>query len=322
MPPQYGLYSLANTPEELLNRGYGYSTDIPYNQLSDAEENLMYTKYDPAFGNLNTDFGYFSAPYTGAQPFQNASFLRAKKNSNLGFNIPSFGGSGNPRFNQFEPTGILSQVNQKGSLYNTLPIDTSYGVANEPDELDEEETEKYEVDEFGYRKEPSGIAQLVDYLPFGEKSLGGALLRNLLPQESPEIKNIKNFYRQNYGLDSIGRIDSGIMKGYNPVSGSDLLNKITFGIFPAQQFGLADAARKRINKIANRKIAQTAASLAKIKELQKFARADTISRARQAAPDVYASADKQGFTGPGGGFKSAGTNENFSNKTGRGRTGY
>jgi hypothetical protein len=34
------------------------------------------------------------------------------------------------------------------------------------------------------------------------------------------------------------------------------------------------------------------------------------------------SADKLGFTGPGGGFKSAGTNENFSNKTGRGRTGY
>jgi acyl carrier protein len=46
-------------------------------------------------------------------------------------------------------------------------------------------------------------------------------LRTFLPEESPEIKNIKNFYRQNYGLDSIGRVDSGIMKGYNPVSGSD-----------------------------------------------------------------------------------------------------
>ena len=51
----------------------------------------------------------------------------------------------------------------------------------------------------------------------------------------------------------------------------------------------------------------------------------TANRARAANPDVYASADRQGFTdGRGGGFasKSTGTNENFSNKTGRGRTGY
>ena len=172
-------------------------------------------------------------------------------------------------------------------------------------------------------QEPSGIAQLLDYLPFGEKSLSGALLRNFLPQESSEIKNIKNFYRQNYGLDSIGRVDSGIMKGYNPVSGNDFLNKITGGFFPAKQFGLADAARRRINRIANRKIAQTDASRAKIKELQNFARADTISRARQANPGVY--------EGRSGGFDtsaadragtSAGSGQGFSNKSGRGRTGY
>ena len=53
--------------------------------------------------------------------------------------------------------------------------------------------------------------------------------------------------------------------------------------------------------------------------------ANTANRARAANPDVYASADRQGFTdGRGGGFasRSTGTNENFSNKTGRGRTGY
>jgi serine/threonine protein phosphatase PrpC len=51
----------------------------------------------------------------------------------------------------------------------------------------------------------------------------------------------------------------------------------------------------------------------------------TANRARAANPDVYARADALGFTdGRGGGFasKSTGTNENFSNKTGRGRTGY
>ncbi len=55
---------------------------------------------------------------------------------------------------------------------------------------------------------------------------------------------------------------------------------------------------------------------------QRTREANTAARARAANPDVYASADRQGFTNPGGGFKSAGTNENFSNKSGKGRTGY
>ena len=53
--------------------------------------------------------------------------------------------------------------------------------------------------------------------------------------------------------------------------------------------------------------------------------ANTAARARAANPDVYARADALGFTdGKGGGFasKSTGTNEAFSNRTGRGRTGY
>ena len=214
----------------------------------------------------------------------------------------------------FFPTNVAQNPAMVNYGLTSLP---EFDMANLPMYEDDDEQVQYLPGQ-----EPSGIAKLIDYLPFGEKSLGGALLRNFLPQESPEIKNIKNFYRQNYGLDSIGRVDSGIMEGYNPVSGSDFLNKITGGLLPARSFGLADAARRRIERIANRKIAQTEASRAKIAALQKFARADTISRGRQANPGVYASADKQGFTNSSGGFKSAGTNENFSNKTGRGRTGY
>ena len=171
-------------------------------------------------------------------------------------------------------------------------------------------------------QEPSGIAKLLDYLPFvGEKSLGRAII-DMLPKMSPEASNIRNFYGSQFGLTPTGQVASGIMKGYNPVSGG-FLNMITGGRFgQPTSYGLADAARKRIERIANRKIAQTDASRAKIAELQDIARADTISRARQSNPNVYASADKQGFTNSSGGFKSAGTNENFSNKTGRGRTGY
>ena len=58
---------------------------------------------------------------------------------------------------------------------------------------------------------------------------------------------------------------------------------------------------------------------------QRTQKAATADRARAGNAAVYASADKQGFTdGRGGGFgsRSTGTNENFSNNSGRGRTGY
>ena len=63
----------------------------------------------------------------------------------------------------------------------------------------------------------------------------------------------------------------------------------------------------------------------KAAEKQRAKEAATADRARAANASVYASADRQGFTdGRGGGFgsRSTGTNENFSNRSGRGRTGY
>jgi len=73
MPP-YGLYSLANTPEELLSRGYG----TIYNDM-----------YDPAFGQLRSDNLYASAPFTGSIPFQNINRLTGYYDP---VDIPSFGG--------------------------------------------------------------------------------------------------------------------------------------------------------------------------------------------------------------------------------------
>jgi len=69
------------------------------------------------------------------------------------------------------------------------------------------------------------------------------------------------------------------------------------------------------NKIAQNKREAQAAIEAR--------QAATTARARAANPGVYAKAEELGFIDKNtGGFKSAGTNENFSNRTGRGRTGY
>jgi len=184
------------------------------------------------------------------------------------------------------------------------------------DETTNDEQDQNYIDAVNQNNE-SGIMKLIKFL------IPGSNLGELLPKSDPRTINMRNFYGNKTGLDSIGRVASGIMKGYNPVSGG-FLNMITSGRFGnPTNFGLANAARKRIERIANRKMPQTDASRAKIAALQQFAREDTANRARFDNPSVYESADKQGFTDPStGGFKSAGTNENFSNKTGRGRTGY
>ena len=88
------------------------------------------------------------------------------------------------------------------------------------------------------------------------------------------------------------------------------------------RFGLANAARQRIENIAKRRAPQTDASRAKIQELQKIAEADTISRARQANQDVYSRAEANKALGPGGGFSTSGREGAFSSKSGRGRQDF
>ena len=273
MPP-YGLYSLANTPEELLSRGYG----------------LVGTEFseDPAFGNLTYNTSYNPAPYTGAIPFQNV--FRISEGVSNNFDNPSYGGSGNPRFNQFEPEGILSQVDSRFPLYD------DFTVAEEGGDL---EDNAVTVDELGNLKQPSGIEKLLSYAPFGENSILKRVL-DVLPQMSPEAKGIRNFYSPE-GLTSTGSIASGIMKGYNPVYGG-FLNKITGGRFgQPTQYGLAGAMQRRIEKILGRKAAQTDASRAKVAELRNLQRAEMRDRADRG--ESLGSIGRSTFTGKGMAFE-------------------
>ena len=151
-------------------------------------------------------------------------------------------------------------------------------------------------------QEPSGIAKLLDYIPFvGDKSLSGNLLRNLLPQQDPRAIGIRNFYSPYEGLTSTGSIASGIMKGYNPVSGG-FLNKITGGRFgQPTQYGLAGAMQRRIENILGRKAAQTDASRAKVAELRNLQREEMRDRADRG--ESLSSIGKSTFSGPGMAFE-------------------
>tara|TARA_E500000305_G_scaffold24555_2_gene18574 strand:+ start:10478 stop:11407 length:930 start_codon:yes stop_codon:yes gene_type:complete len=89
---------------------------------------------------------------------------------------------------------------------------------------------------------------ILEFLPFGEKSLSGSLLRgigSLVPKMDPRQSALREFY----GVDDIGRVSSGLMKDYNPVSGGGLYT-LTGGKFgEPPTYGLQNAYQKRMDRI-------------------------------------------------------------------------
>jgi hypothetical protein len=196
------------------------------------------------------------------------------------------------RPNMFDIAGGIIQT----TPMRNLGIDTSYRVANE---ADVEQVNKIQG------PEKRGLAGLfstaLDYLPFGEKSLIYNLLSTVLPKESPEIKGMKSFYRNEYGLDPVGRVASGIMKGYNPVYGG-ALNMLTGGRFgKPTQFGLAGAMQKRIEDILGRRAAQTDASRAQVEELRNLQLKEMQDRSDRG--ESLSSIGKSTFSGKGKAFE-------------------
>ena len=179
-----------------------------------------------------------------------------------------------------------------------------------------------------------GIGSMLKNLIPG--SLFATLLSGILPEESPQMKAAKSFYRNQYGLTPGGSVASGIMAGYNPVSGG-LLNMLTQGaVGRPPNVGLQRAYQQRINMIKNTlakkyadgdysgtQLDERLAELEKLKAAEQMAmEKPTIDRARETNRDVYREADRQGFTGPGGGFSTSGKEGAFSSKSGRGRQDY
>jgi len=179
-----------------------------------------------------------------------------------------------------------------------------------------------------------GIGSMLKNLIPG--SLFATLLSGILPEESPQMKAAKSFYRNQYGLTPGGSVASGIMAGYNPVSGG-LLNMLTQGaVGRPPNVGLQRAYQQRINMIKNTlakkyadgdysgtQLDERLAELEKLKAAEQMAmEKPTIDRARETNRDVYREADRQGFTGPGGGFSTSGREGAFSSKSGRGRQDY
>jgi hypothetical protein len=183
-----------------------------------------------------------------------------------------------------------------------------------------------------------GLAALRNLLP---GSLFATLLSGILPKETPQMKAAKKFYQDKFDITSSGSIGSGIMQGYNPVSGG-LLYMISGGRSGTPpNVGLQRAYQQRINKISQmledgkyrdpEKKKQQLAELQKLKlEEQMAMESPAITKARKNAPGVYALAENRpggSALGPGGGFSTTGGRDSgfqsaSSKPSGRGRQDY
>ena len=271
----FGSASAAEMPQ-VPNLTYR-NIDLPF----DLRTGITNTKAALPFKtSVSEILNRYNVPNSGSQDLVNQLIAENQKKTN----------PFDPRnIQSIFPTNFPSNIRQDVPLQN-LGIDTSYGVANEGDV----------EQEFLPNQEPSGITKLLSYLPFGENSILGKVIRSL-PQESPEIRGMKNFYGNRYGLTDTGQVASGIMKGYNPVSGG-FLNFITGGRFgKPTSYGLADAMQRRIENILGRKEAQTDASRAKVAELRNLQRQEIQDRADRG--ESLSSIGKSTFTGKGQAFE-------------------
>ncbi len=114
---------------------------------------------------------------------------------------------------------------------------------------------------------------------------GIGLLLNTF-RETPEQELLKDFYGQQFGLDDIGRVRSGIMAGYNPVS-----------MFGPQ--GLTSAIDKRMATIRNTLSKKKSVALEnRLKELQRIKDAEQKAR-EDKAREMRAQIEQQYRDSPG-----------------------
>jgi hypothetical protein len=247
-----------------------------------------------------------------------------------------------------EPAAPINYQLQDPTIMKMANFDEMFGPKTFTDSMGNVRTVPGE-ERFTLPKEKTGILQsikeggskLLDFIKGG--GIVGNLIGDLLPKQSPEAIFMRDYYGGEDGsnLTSSGSIASGLMAGYNPVSGNNFLNRITGGFLPGQTYGLQNAYDKRIATImktlatkykdGNYDDTLLDERLEKLREeKRKEKEAFNTSIARRQNPNVYREAENRGFTNDQGGFSTskadkAGTSlgsGQFNPKTSQGRSGY
>ena len=154
----------------------------------------------------------------------------------------------------------------------------------------------------------SGITGLRDFLPFGDKSLSGLAVKGIKGLFE-KLGNGADYQQYDPNVDySKFNPNMEINDFYDPRTKTNRFQRAKPGSFASFRTG-ADYFKARREKKA----------AAKAQKEQIAREASTAARARAANASVYSNA---GVGSGGFASQNTGTNSNFSNRTGRGRTGY
>ena len=325
--PNQDLINLRNTfgvdPEFLLSDLNDYTMDAPVEEVDDGIASIdtalpIYTRD----GNDNNFLEYSSMD--GAPGYIRPTEIDAPVSNNIKLT------SLNP-LKDLDSYQDLEAYNE--ALSKAGMIDNEMFIKDRPIKEAEKTGILESIKDKGF--------DILDFIKGG--GLSGLVAKTFLGEQDPRATFLRNYYGGEDGsnLTSTGSIASGLMAGYNPVSGSNFLNKISGGFLPGQTFGLQNAYDRRIAAIRNTLATKYKDGnydntllderLEKLREeKRKEKEALNTSIARRQNPNVYREAENRGFTNDQGGFSTskadkAGTSVGsgqFSPKTSQGRSGY
>ncbi len=243
------------TDQEIRDQGFKYIPEqqylkypfeLPQDQEPVTNSGIVNTNaFINSGGNFNNIYGSgydetIGAP--GASPFLNMSQSDFNKQM---FETGPFSDPYGQKLADYNRNPMMDPLNQKivdklredrtmDAKYTDEDLIDMYGNQNFKGGMFEDEEEKFNV---------------MDYIPFvGDKSIMQGILK-ALPQNDPRATSIRDYYGGQGNLTSTGSIASGLMTGYNPVSGG-FLNTITGGrLGSPTKYGLQRAYEKRINTI-------------------------------------------------------------------------
>jgi hypothetical protein len=320
--PNEGLISLRNTfgidPRYLL---------ADYNQYyTNMNDNMPIEKIDDGLASIDTGLPMYVQDNDG------------------GNNFLQYTNEGAPGY--IRPSEISAPMSQEYNLQDPTVMkisnfDQMFGPQTFTDSLGNVRTVPGE-ERFTLPEEKKGIlqnikdkgSQFLDFIKGG--GIMGNIVKGLLPEQDFRATMLRDYYggKDGSNLTSSGSIASGLMAGYNPVSGG-FLHSISGGRFGnPTNYGLQRAYQKRIDMISknlqNNIYKDPKKMLERLEKLKEEKRQEamaleqrTIDRAREANPDVYRNAANiPGALGPGGGFSTTGKEGAFSSKSGRGRQDY
>jgi len=261
------LYNLIQSYQDQQNR---LNYDGLYEEPADTSINL-----DPMYNIGSRQFGDMRM---GMPQVQATGIIQQALSSNL--ETDSLGNEIGPNNDELEGMVLNAAFRNKNSDMSII------------DETTNDEQNQNYIDPVN-KNNQNGIMQLIKSL------IPGSMLARMAPQD-PRATGIRNFYSPE-GLTSTGSVASGIMQGYNPVSGG-FLNMITGGKFgKPTQYGLSGAMQRRMENIIGRKAAQTNSSRSKISELRNLQRQEMQDRSDRG--ESLGSIGKSTFSGPGMAFE-------------------